>query len=76
METRDVKKMEESLGNLRKAIDGDNNFFPLLFRRECILLYFQKKNLAIVNNKILTAPGIPESAQTKIRDYLLTLKIK
>lgn len=75
VETRDVKNMECSFNNLKKAIDGDNNFLPLLFRRECILLYCQKKNLAIVNNKILTTTGISPKTKSKIKEYLSNLKI-
>lgn len=75
VETRNVAKMRETLESLRKAIGTDNSYLPLLFRRECILLYFQNKNLALVKNKILTTSGIPESAKTKTLNYLSNIKL-
>lgn len=75
VEKKNIAKMQETFELLKKAISTDNSFLPLLFRRECILLYFQNKNLELVKNKILTTSGIPQSVKEKILNYLSILKI-
>lgn len=75
VETKNINGMEETVDNLKKAVGKDSGFLPLLFRRECILLYFQTKDFALVNNKIITSTIISSKTKTKIRDYLKTLRL-
>lgn len=75
VETKNIKAMEEAVDNLKKAVGKDNAFFPLLFRRECILLYFQTKDFALVNNKIITSNLISLKTKNKIKDYIMSLKL-
>ena len=75
VETKNINGMEETVDNLKKAVGKDSGFLPLLFRRECILLYFQTKDFALVNNKSITSTIISSKTKTKIRDYLKTLRL-
>lgn len=75
LETKNVKKMQEVFEYLKKTIDDDLSFSPLLFRRECALLYFQTNDFILVSNRITVSNAISSTTKDKIRAYLKTLKI-
>lgn len=75
VENKNIKHMEETINILKKTIGSDSSFFPLLFRRECVLLYFQTKDIDLVNNKITITSGISQQTKNKVRSYLKSLKL-
>ena len=74
VETKNIKGMEETIDCLKRAIGSNNSFIPLLFRRECILLYFKSRDISLVNNKITTSSLVSPKTKNKIKDYIKTLK--
>ncbi|OKZ68917.1 MAG: hypothetical protein BHV87_15045 [Clostridiales bacterium 36_14] len=75
LETKNVKKMQEVFEYLKKTIDDDLSFYPLLFRRVCALLYFQTNDFILVSNRITVSNAISSTTKDKIRAYLKTLQI-
>ena len=75
IEIKDINKMESTLSELKKAIGENDNYLPLLIRRECILLYFKNHSLSLVNQKLLITNSISNGTKTKIIEYIKSLEL-
>ena len=75
IEMNDVEKMSDSFENLKSAVDNDKSYYPLLFRRECVLYYYKHRNINDVYNKIDVAINIPSKTKERIKAYIRNLKV-